>query len=112
MKPSETLIAARKLIERPENWMQGFYNDVIANDEDSDKEPSCFCSIGAIHKAAGQNPLMVADYSNPAARLLDMVVKENNSCWSVTAFNDSKSHSEVLDMFDKAIALAIEEESE
>lgn len=50
MKESERLRAARKLVEKPENWMQQGYCDKV-----DDLPASCrFCSLGAVKKVRGE----------------------------------------------------------
>jgi len=98
MKPElELLINARKLIENPECWTQG----VFACDEDGFvtdiEEGVCFCSMGAIIRADGGlgNESYIAAFG-----AMQSVIGNSTS---ISRFNDTHTHAEVLAMFDKAI---------
>lgn len=90
----EILKAARKLIEKPENWTKGEYYRPTENGY-------CYCAIGALAEAAGVDP----DGEVPGERELANALGSEN-LWKVVEFNDSHTHSEVLDLFSKAIAAA------
>jgi hypothetical protein len=93
MSPKEILIRARKLIEKPENWVRGhFYSG------------SAYCAVGSLF-AAGidymgtytQNPAYLA--LAKAMSVTATVIPGNVSRW-----NDDHTHAEVLAAFDCAIA--------
>ncbi len=90
----EALVASRKKIENPENWMQG----ALARDangalvEPASKRAVCWCAIGAIQAAAWP-----CDY--PVARKLETYIEP----LLVDEFNDSSTHDQVLALFDRAI---------
>ena len=94
MKPSEQLAAARELISVPERWTQGEFarnawGDCVSVD---DEAATCFCSMGALDK--------IYEEGGIAAYLYLVEVMDHN------IYNDTHTHSEVFDMFSKAIALA------
>lgn len=96
MKTLDVLIEAKKLIQNPENWIQGDY---------SNEQRTCFCSLGAIAKVES-----VENWdsdSRPAALLLRAVVADQLSkSYNFAGYNDTHTHSEVMEAFDKAIELA------
>jgi hypothetical protein len=101
MNIKEILIAARAKIERPENWTKGVFardsqgRDVTA----TSKNAVCWCSLGAI-TATG------ACYydEEKATRFLRLELDAYEN--SITKFNDLSNHTDVLAMFDRAIAIA------
>lgn len=100
MKPSEILKAAKAVIENPDKWTQGaFARDTQGNRLPGGygDEATCFCSLGAVEKAT-----QLDWYDTP-----DIVVYlEEAIDDQVAHFNDSASHADVMQMFDKAITLA------
>ena len=100
---SETIRAARKLIEKPENWCQGAdARDVHGVSVDSTSPTAVGrCVAGALHAASA------SDYKYHAALdvLLAFTVTRNTG-W-IFAFNDhpDTTHAMVLDLFDRAIAM-------
>lgn len=105
METLEILIAARALIEKPENWAQG----IFAADSEGNELPAwslnanCFCAIGAIARA-GKMTNGTACYHPATDALASVLGKKATS--AVAEFNDTRSHSDVLDLFDRAIAAA------
>jgi hypothetical protein len=98
MTTLETLKAARKMIEKPENWTQGelgrkadgtpIKNGAIS----SLGQATCFCAAGAL--------LMVIRGKRRAPwNCLQAVMGDY-----VPSFNDTHTHAEVLAAFDAAIA--------
>lgn len=81
--PREVLIAARKLIEKEENWCQGAWNRYGRH-----------CAHGAILAATDDGDLMEAATD----------AFEGAAGWPILGFNDRSTHAEVLAAFDKAIA--------
>lgn len=94
----DVLVAARKLIEKPENWT----TCVLSRDVDGAPVSAfatrafCWCSIGAIIRAEGRG------HESGACTLLAKAIGTDD----ITEFNDSHAHPEVLAAFDKAIELA------
>lgn len=91
--PKDVLIAARKLIEKPENWCQRqFQNHLGAR-----------CAMGAICGAIADDYYENEEIAAKAAAILGDVVDT-----AVISFNDApgRTHEEVLRAFDKAIEAA------
>lgn len=99
MTPLKTLKAARELISVPERWTQ----NIFARDKDGGRidpqsdEAVCFCSFGAIERFTGCKTLTEVEghLDNVCARLFGT---------NVISFNDTRTHAEVLALFDAAIA--------
>jgi hypothetical protein len=96
------LLFARQVIQTPEQWTQ----HVIARDAEetmifpeSDRAV-CWCSMGALQKAKSA----LNAYSGPYEEACDLLCDVIGG--SVTVFNDTHKHEEVLEMFDKAISNA------
>lgn len=86
---------ARKLIEKPEAWTKGASsrNENGKSLNALDPEGICFCSYGALVRAnGGYNP-----FQPGYAELFKAVGM------SPIEFNDSRTHTEVLAAFDRAI---------
>lgn len=106
MKTSENLIKAKALIVNPDKWVKenfSLYSD-------------CFCALGAIAFAEANEKwddcTFVKDWmSNKPENFLRKAVELENSRESFAAYNDSHTHEQVMTAFDKAIQLALEEES-
>lgn len=96
----EVLIAARKKIEKPENWTQGTgAKDIEGRYADADSpEAVCWCSMGALYAVTASMP---GTYYNQAYEALRDVIND-----SIAMFNDTHSHADVIEIFDKAIANA------
>ncbi|MCA3080557.1 MAG: hypothetical protein ING71_17415 [Rhodocyclaceae bacterium] len=98
MTPLETLKAARQLISDPAKWTHGW----LARDADGnvshigEKDAACWCSMGAIFHVDG--PERPNSYA--ALQLLGAAIGGK----SVARFNDTRTHAEVLALFDAAIA--------
>lgn len=102
MKLSEQLKAAKALIEKPENWLQGKYSD-----KNGIQESTCFCSVGAIHRVLGNGAH--APDRNALTQAVGKVMGTDYT--DVTTYNDTHSHAEVMTMWDKAINLLEAEEA-
>lgn len=87
MTTLEVLIAARKLIERPEHWRQGGGS--------LDGAPP-YCALNALSVAIGQ--------SEPLANSAYTCLAKLTGRYRVADFNDNHSHEQVLNLFDRAIA--------
>jgi hypothetical protein len=104
MKISEKLIAGKKLIENPDNWIKGYYAKIKKGDAShvsgNFPEATCFCSIGAIQRVTGTNHHWgdCVNYLDKAAvRLFES---------SITNANDELPHESVMVIWDKAIEIA------
>ena len=82
MTTREVLIEARKLIEKPEDWCHG-----VASGK-------C-CALVALKTVVGPHVI-----GSPAYRAL------RDEVGSIAHFNDTHSHGEILDLFDRAIEAA------
>lgn len=102
MKPSEVLRKARALIEKPERWTKGWFSRDADGAEvsSSNQEAVCWCSVGAIWHAVGN------DYQGlyAARAFLAEAIDDDD----VTKWNDRSTHEAVVAAFDRAIALAEE----
>lgn len=99
MTTSEVLRKARALIEKPENWTQR----EVARDargkpiwNPRDERVCKRCTLGAVDAVAE---------SYEQALAMRTVLWEACSM-SITDFNDTHTHAEVLSLFDRAIAAA------
>ena len=93
----EVLLQAKGLISTPRSWCQHNFA-VRANGQGTsayDAEAVAWCALGAISKVRDNITDDVAD------RYLAM-----SAGMSVSEFNDTHTHEEVLAMFDRAIELA------
>ena len=114
------LVEARGIIALPKNWTQQAY----AKDSDgnranwNDKNATCFCATGCVKRAVinldPTNPLRLTRqnrgiYDKCIDALEDLIYHPGKDWeWmigSLVFFNDARErqHSEVLDLFDKAI---------
>ena len=101
MTPREVLVAARKLIERPEAWTQGATARDAAGKVCSSREPSavCRCAGGAIETASDGDLRKFLDAFEALGEQL------GRFGYDVEAVNDApeRTHAEVLAAFDAAI---------
>lgn len=86
----DVLTAARKIIERPENW--------LGRCPENDEVPTC--ALGALLRARTQ---LRAEIDTQA---LANKIEEWAGITNIVAFNDTHSHADVLAVFDRAIANA------
>lgn len=109
MKIYEQLKAAKEIIKEPAKWT----TEATARDKNGEQvgytnpDATCFCSFGALLKAAtdakgGNAWISFKDYDGA----VEMLKRGFNTKDSVGAWNDSHTHAEVLEGFDNAIALA------
>lgn len=116
MKTSELLIAARKRIETPDQWLKGYlYGTRIFHSDHVEVKPrafpdgaNCYCALGAMHVAASSMP------KHPwraAILALEHALMDMGLASSIPDYNDSHAHAEVLALFDKAIAWCLEQEA-
>lgn len=106
---AELLKAARKVIEKPENWTQRVLaRNVVGSEVDTDSAEACrWCTMGALFRVLdernGCDNLINRSrpFLNKAAQQLSLLP------WDCAeSYNDSHTHAEVLALFDKAIASA------
>lgn len=109
---SAILREARALIDKPEKWAQGAYgrDQYGRKIGGSTRRAVCFCAIGALNSSGGGRAAKDA-----LARALPVgaCVPYGRSEASVIEWNDApgRTHAEVMDAFDRAIALAEQEEA-
>lgn len=98
MSTSDVLKAAKQLIENPEHWTQGNYAKDVHGDAAPITEYSAcrWCTAGAIIKVDTGGWLY-----NDAMDTL-----EEFTFMRVTLYNDTHTHAEVMEVFDKAIKRA------
>lgn len=109
IKEERLLIFARKLISRPQHWTKGSY----ARDEKGISLPRecrqfayCYCAVGATMKAADSLNLSSAAQS-ARIRLAQVINNSTDSLnTSIIDYNDDveRTHAEILELFDNAIA--------
>jgi hypothetical protein len=98
----EVLTDARALISDPKHWAQGWFaRDMLGGAVDA-RSPSaeCFCALGALGRAMGRHFMDVTGH--PAVEILRSVLPIQD----ISRFNDTHSHGEILDAFDRAIDAA------
>jgi hypothetical protein len=104
MKESERLRAALALIDSPEKWAQG------ASAKDSEgfivalhaEDAVSFCSLGALGIKCSDKGYL----DNEAYESSRTYLKRAAGQRLITEYNDTRTHAEVMQMFDKAIQLA------
>jgi hypothetical protein len=103
--PLDVLIAGRELLADPKNWTQRTLARNKAGDavpDPWDPKATCFCSLGAVHKVVGKGTHLLPLKSKVRELLHQAVPRHDN----VVFFNDRSTHTEVLDLWDRAIELA------
>lgn len=103
MKISDQLKAAKAIIASPSKWLQGAYakdaNGFACRGDNP--QATCFCSLGALQAV---NNCYSDAPSQPAISVLKQFMGGD-----VPEFNDSATHEQVMEAFDKAIAAAEKE---
>lgn len=101
MKASETLIRAKAVIKDPKNWTQGTFarNSLGEAAGAISSSAVCFCSLGALKRIEWSSSFHLQLRLNEAA------------CGSIVDYNDTHTHEQVMEVWDKAIAKAIADES-
>lgn len=101
MNAVEILKAAKVKIENPADWTQGDF----ARDKEGrglgngyDSRAVCFCTLGAIEAVTGSDFFRAYD-------AYDAIDKAASAAGAAN-YNDNHTHTEVLELFDKAIKLA------
>jgi hypothetical protein len=111
MQTSELLAAAKKVIEDPSHWTKG----LLAEDSEgrSVKPISsyavCWCSVGAIERVSLANNLTHKQAYEACDALRECIPGYFSN--RIPSFNDAATHSQVMDVFDKAIIASKEAES-
>lgn len=101
MKTSEILIKAKEVITDPKNWTQGkFARNALGKTAcPTDFDAVCFCSLGALKRIGKSSSFHLQLRLNEAVG------------GSIVDYNDSHTHEQVMEVWDKAIAKAIADES-
>ena len=118
----DVLENARKLIERPESWIQGAMAcDNEGNDTSVSSWSACgYCAGGAVLFSAyalaggrlgrdGYNTAMTDGlYMDAEELLIKVLMRDPDNKKFLSGFNDhhSTTHQKVIDLFDEAIELA------
>ena len=106
MIAKEILIAARAKIDTPSKLAKGWFATDVNGVRVSSSSPNavCFCSLGAVYSCdeAPEGSLYHTPETMKAVSLLEAAL----GSWKIPYFNDNSTHAEVLELFDKAIALA------
>ncbi len=101
MKVSEYLKERKQLIVDPKNWTKGeLARDVFGREVPvNDRSAVCYCAMGAL-----QRGVVFYDDAFPvffqARKRLESVVE------NISIYNDTHTHSEVMQKWDEAIVLA------
>lgn len=99
------LKAARRVIEKPENWTQGR----LAKDSngyevcEASSTAVCFCAVGALRKVKYSS---FGSDSVAFSEVFEYLRNFTPNSEPISYFNDSNPHSKVLELFDKAISAA------
>lgn len=96
MKVSEFLRSARALIDKPEKWIQG-----TRRRYDTTSGIQQFCSVGAL------NAICEGDLRGTRSRARFFL---DSLSGDIIAYNDNCTHAEVIAVWDKAIAMAEQNE--
>ena len=99
MSTKQLLIAAREIIEKPENWTKETFARTRSGKETftADAKACMFCAEGALIRAQQT----IGGNVESAVLTLENLV---GSALYLSRFNDSHTHQEVLNVFDQAIA--------
>jgi hypothetical protein len=99
MTTTELLIAAKDKISNPKNWTTHAAAKDVYDKQISvySKEAVCWCSMGAVESLV--DPTMGILIEKAWQRL-----REAAGCF-ISEYNDSHTHEEVMELFDKAIEL-------
>jgi len=101
MKTNELLIEARRLIEKPEHWTTGeSWRDSNGRKTCTVAEAVKYCGYGAISAVIHRAGMKQSTLHTIAT---DAVEKSAGTRF-FDQFNDTHTHAEVLEVFDRAIA--------
>ena len=103
MTTKDDLIAARKLIERPESWGQGDGDAGVKMPPRGKR-----CAANAVSESTVGEGFKSA--LRPLFALLPPSPTPQRPIGALVEFNDTHTHPEVLDLFDRAIAACGEDE--
>ena len=97
---AQILTEARALIDTPEKWTQG---ELARNSKGrvidyESKNAVCYCAAGALKRSAERRAKLLYTAESLLARVANVEF--------VWQFNDTHSHAEVMELFDRAISLA------
>lgn len=105
METIEILEKARELISDESRWTQGCpaRNTEGRYTPIGSPDAVCFCSIGAICKV-----MFIDEMKVTGQKATEILRKALPQGWggSITAFNDTKKHSAIVQLFDRAIDAA------
>lgn len=109
MKTSELLIQAKAVIADPAKWAQNTYakNSQGVRVGADNPDAICFCSVGALQKIS---PKCYGAYALEVWQAMELL--DDGCSEDILAYNDTHTHAEVMDVWDKAIQMAIEKEKE
>ena len=116
-KVSEFLIGAKKIIQDPANWTQGWFakNEQGGKVGSNSERAVCFCSLGALERMDGRElPINKYDpltFEPNLSRFAQDLLEGVMGGVAVEDFNDSHTHEEVMMKWDEAILKAKELES-
>lgn len=107
MSIAEILTKAKELISVPERWTQSTYarDQYGCHINATNPAATCWCSLGAIRRAARDARLhQMFEDEHAAKHYLECALGNRY----IAAFNDApeRTHAEVMAMFDRAIELA------
>lgn len=96
----DILVRGRQLIEDPRHWTKGRFARYADGQEAfyASPEATCWCSLGAVFKAAWEFQESRYDAHSALQSCL-------GGKMTVGQFNDRSTHAEVLGLFDRAINL-------
>lgn len=101
MTAADILREGRKLIENPENWVQGSFGQTKGGNRCYAVDPraNCWCAVGAISKVG-------EEVAEDEWQLAWVALDNASPCGCSIRFNDhaKTTHADVLAMFDRAIA--------
>ena len=107
---TKLLTDAKLLISDKANWTKSAYakDDKGRTVECFSEEATCFCSLGALHRASG-TAFVEHTVERDAINILHESIPRDDCGWrSIAVFNDaaSRTHEEVMKVWDDAIAAA------
>lgn len=105
MKITEVFVAAKALIDTPEKHTKGVAarNAKGISVSAHHREAVCFCSIGAINLASHK---VNSNWYSCSWQDAQDIFRKANEIDSIAEFNDSATHANVMQAFDKAITYA------
>lgn len=103
---AQNLAKAKARIQDPKHWTQR----EMARDAEGcyvlpfSTQAACWCSIGSL-VAERVAPMHGSVFDTPEVQFLNKAVKEAGGS-NIAHYNDTKSHADVMKMFDTAIEIA------